>query len=585
VGRGRNIWQGTNRPSARAGAVAAYALLHVAQAAWAQAANPEAASLEGLRRQEERSREQQHQLEPKADVLKPATGQRVRPAELAPEERCFTVRELRLQGQDWERFTWVADAALPYLGRCLGVQGLARVAGQLDEQLVERGFVTTRVSLPSQNLQSGVLQIQMHVGRIADIRLVDVGPGGPKPGTGWSNAFPVSQGDILNIRDIEQGVEQMKRLPSQSVTTQLEPGPQPDTSILVIQRQSGGWRERLRGGLTLDNSGGAALGRTQLSANLVLDNPLGLNDVASASVSTNAESPSGHHRSQSLGLNYSIPWGYNTLSLSASHNRFAQFVQGTTVRFLSSGNSQTAEARLQRTIWRNSSARLGVYGALSMRRAESYLDDVEVLVQRRRTSTAEAGVNYKQLLQNGSLEFDLGQRRGLSWNAQEDLTTASAGGPTLRPRMWQAAASYTQGFALDGRQLQYSGNLRAQHTADMTLSIDQIAIGGRGSVRGFDGDAVLLAENGWVWRNELATPVSLGDAMRHGAMFFALDMGRVWGPSDINLVGNKLAGAGVGLRGDISNLQFQLTLATPLRRPEGFRTRRWSAYASLSYAF
>ena len=574
---GRKIWQGT---------VAVCALLQLTSAVWAQSANPEDAALEGLRRQEERGRQQQHQLEPKADVLKPATGHRARPADLPPEERCFTVRELRLQGQDWERFTWVADAALPYLGRCLGVQGLARVAGHLDEQLVERGFVTTRVSLPSQNLHSGVLQIQIHVGRIADIRLVDVGPAGPQPSTGtWSNAFPVSQGDILNIRDIEQGVEQMKRLPSQSVTTQLEPGPRPDTSVLVIQRQSAQWRDRLRGGLTLDNSGGAALGRLQLSANLVLDNPLGLNDVASASASTNAQSPSGHHRSQSLGLNYSIPWGYNTVSLSASHSRFAQFVQGTTVRFLSSGNSQTAEARLQRTIWRSSSARLGVYGALSLRRAESFLDDVEVLVQRRRTSTAEAGINYKQLLQNGSLEFDLGQRRGLSWNAQQDLTTAAAGGPTLRPRMWQAAASYTQGVALGGRRLQYNGNLRAQRTRHMTLSIDQIAIGGRGSVRGFDGDAVLLAENGWIWRNEMATPVSLGDTMRHGALFVALDMGRVWGPSDINLVGHKLAGAGVGLRGAISNVQFQLTLAAPLRRPEGFRTRRWSAYASLSYAF
>jgi hemolysin activation/secretion protein len=443
------------------GASVAYALVQLTSAAWAQAASPEDAALEGLRRQEERSRRQQHQLEPKADVLKPATGQRARPGDLPPEERCFTVRELRLQGQDWKRFTWVSDAALPYLGRCLGVQGLARVAGQLDEQLVERGFVTTRVSLPSQNLQSGVLQIQIHVGRISDIRLVDVGPAGPQPGTGWSNAFPVSEGDILNIRDIEQGVEQMKRLPSQSVTTQLEPGRRPDTSILVIQRQAGGLRERLRGGLTLDNSGGAALGRMQLSANLVLDNPLGLNDVVSASISTNAESPSGHHRSQSLGLNYSIPWGYNTLSLSGSHSRFAQFVQGTTVRFLSSGNSQTAEARLQTTLWRSSSARLGVYGGLSLRRAESFLDDVEVLVQRRRTSTAEAGINYKHLLQNGSLELDLGQRRGLSWNAQEDLTTAVAGGPTLRPRMWQATAGYTQGLALGGRQLQYSGNLRA----------------------------------------------------------------------------------------------------------------------------
>jgi hemolysin activation/secretion protein len=119
----------------------------------------------------------------------------------------------------------------------------------------------------------------------------------------------------------------------------------------------------------------------------------------------------------------------------------------------------------------------------------------------------------------------------------------------------------------------------------MTLSIDQSAIGGRGSVRGFDGDAVLFAENGWIWRNELATPVSIGATVRHGALFASFDMGRVWGPSDINLVGNKLAGAGVGLRGHISNIQFQLTLAAPLRRPEGFRTRRWSAYASLSYAF
>jgi hemolysin activation/secretion protein len=119
----------------------------------------------------------------------------------------------------------------------------------------------------------------------------------------------------------------------------------------------------------------------------------------------------------------------------------------------------------------------------------------------------------------------------------------------------------------------------------MTVSIDQIAIGGRHSVRGFDGDAVLLAENGWIWRNELATPVPLGDKVRHGALFAALDMGRVWGPSDINLVGQKLAGAAVGLRGAVSNLQFQLTLATPLHQPEGFRTRRWSVYASLSQAF
>lgn len=111
------------------GAAAAFALLQLNTVAWAQAASPADAALEGLRRQEERSRQQQLQLEPKADVLKPAIGQRARPADLPSEERCFIVRELRLQGKDWERFNWIADAAMPYLGRCLGVQRNQRCAG------------------------------------------------------------------------------------------------------------------------------------------------------------------------------------------------------------------------------------------------------------------------------------------------------------------------------------------------------------------------------------------------------------------------------------------------------------------------
>lgn len=556
---------------------------------WAQPApGPEAAALEGLRRQEERSREQQREIQPKADVLKPAAARPASPDDLPVEEPCFVVRELRVEGKDWERLSWLADSAQPYLNRCLGVQGLARIAALLDKNLVERGLVTTRVSLPAQNLQQGVLRVNVHVGRVAGIRMVDVPAGPIQPAWGtWKNAFPVSEGDIVNIRDLEQGVEQMKRLPSQSVTTQLEPGAEPDTSVLVIQRRAGTWRERLRGGITLDNSGGRSLGRAQFSGSFAVDNPLGLNDVASASISTNAEHPSRTHRSQSLGVSYSVPWGYNTFSLSASHSRFAQYVQGTTVRFLSSGSSQAGEARLHRVVWRSSSSKLGVYGAVSLRRAESFLDDVELIVQRRRTANAEAGLSFKHLLQDGWIDFDLAHRRGLGWNAQEDLVTAAAGGATLRPRLWLLSAGYAKAFHMADRALsvQYSGTLRAQYTPDPTLSIDQMAIGGRHTVRGFDGDSVLIAENGWQLRNEWATPVRLHARLRDTALFVGVDVGKVWGPSDINLAGRKLAGVTVGVRGRLTDTRFQLSLAAPLSRPEGFRTQRVSVYASVSHAF
>jgi len=509
------------------------------------------------------------------------------------------VREVLFEGEDASRFGWLSAGVQPFLGRCAGVRALSRITASLDEELLSRGFATTRVSLPAQNLQSGVLRMRLHVGRVAAIRMVEA----PEPGAAgsarplaapaqpdtrwgtWRNAFPVSPGDILNIRDLEQGVEQMKRLPSQSVGTQLEPGEAPDTSVVIIQRRAGGLAERVHGSATVDNSGASALGRAQFSGNLALDNLLGLNDVLSANLASNLQDPGASHHSQSLGVNYSVPWGYNTFSLSASHSRFAQYVQGTTVRFLSSGQSENAEVKLARNVLRTSSAKLGVYGSISLRRAQSYIDDVELIVQRRRTTNAEAGLSYRQLFDSSTLDLDLGYRRGVPWsNAQEDLPDARMGGPTLRPRIASFSASYAAAFALAGRQLQYTGTLRGQHTRDATLSIDQLSIGGRHSVRGFTGDAVLLAENGLVWRNDLSWPVRLGLGIDTHAIL-GLDWGRVWGPSDVLLAGRRLAGASFGLRGRASALYFDLSLATPLRRPDNFHAKRLVAYASVTYPF
>ncbi|MEN3296571.1 MAG: hemolysin activation/secretion protein, partial [Burkholderiales bacterium] len=550
------------------------------------ALSPAQAAEEALRRQEDRTRELQLHMQPRSDVLQsvaPPSG----PTDLPIESPCFLVNEIKLAGPDAIRFGWLLDAAQPYLYRCVGVTGLRQVAAALDATLIELGYVTTRVSLPQQNLKDGVLTFHLHVGRVAEIKMAKADPAkSPDDAWGtWWNAFPVGRGDILNVRDLEQGVEQMKRLPSQMVATELEPGTEPDTSIVRILRRPGSFSDRVRGGVTLDNSGSKTLGAAQLSSYLSLDNPFGLNDILSLSANTNAENPDSDHRSQSLAFNYSIPWGYNTFTFSKGHNRFAQIVQGTTVQFLSSGKSESAEVRWHRLIVRTSASKAGIYAAAATRRAESFLDDVELIVQRRRTTSFESGVTYKQLVGQAALDFELGYRRGMPWReAQEDLPTAAEGGATLRPGIWVLSAGYNQPFNIGGAPLQYTATVRAQHTRDVTLSVDQIGIGNRFSVRGFDGDAVLLAESGYFLRNDLSTPVKLVDGI-DSAAFIGIDLGRVWGPSDINLVGAKLAGAAAGLRGKWKSLQFDLSLATPLYKPAGFKTDRWNPYLSVTYAF
>lgn len=540
---------------------------------------------EGLRRQEERSREQLRAAEPRPHVLRPEPAPDRQPQ--APAEAdCFYIEDIELIGHDAPRFAWLLVHVQDRLGHCLGAIGLSDIASALDGQLLAAGYATTRAALPPQNLRDGRLQVQVDAGRIAEIRMVDAATRRPDEAWGtWRNAFPTRTGALLNVRDVEHGIENMKRLPSQEVRTEIEPGPEPGTSLLSIERKSGSLTERLRGNLTLDKGGTATLGRTQLSANLALDNPRGLNDIAGISLSTNAEDPGATHRSQSAAVQYSVPWGYNLFSLSTSSSRYAQYAQGTTARFLFSGRSHSTEARLERTVWRSAASRVGIHTALSTRRAEGHLDDTEILVQRRRTTQLEFGFSGQHLWDRSVLQLDLARRRGVGWRgAEPDFLDAGTGAPTLRPRVWSLGLGLHRDWQWGERRWRYSAALRGQRTGDTTLSTDQMAIGGRGSVRGFDGDTVLLAESGYALRNELSTPlIEAAGADLLGVI--ALDHGRVWGPNDGQLPGRRLTGGALGVRARRQALWLEALLAFPLRQPEGFDSHQFNFYLTVSHAF
>lgn len=539
---------------------------------------------EGLRRETQRLQEQP--AEPVRDALRPAQP-RALSSEVPRESPCFGIHRVELLGAMAEEFDWLQGVAKPWLGSCLGVQGVGRLAAVLDAALLEAGFVTSKVTLPPQSLAEGALKVHVHAGRIAAVE--------NSPGLLWQGAFPLAPGDLLNVRDLDQGVEQMNRLPSRTVQTRIEPGREPDTSIVHIHSEPMG--SRLRGGLTADNSGSPALGRPQLNAHMVFDNPLGLNDIVSASVNTNVQNLAAHHRSQSLALNYSIPWGYDLLTFSAHAARFAQQIQLTTAQVVSSGRSRGLELRWDRTVWRNQSSKLGVSAGVSVRRSSSFLDDVELTVQNRRNSFGVLGLSYRHLFRRASLDAELSLRQGMGWfGAEPDYDPQVSQGLTLRPRIWGAsvALDFPDLFgrraspqpaqpAQAASRVSLRTSLTLQYTRNTTLTLDQFSIGSRGTVRGFDGTATLLAENGFAWRNELNMPLQLGRLPAMG--YLAVDVGRVWGPSSGQLIGQHLAGAAIGMRSLWRQLYLDAALAMPITKPSGFKTARLSPYLSLAYMF
>ena len=549
----------------------------------------------GLRREEERERLRQQQVRPQADVLSRSDDAAEDSADAVKgipyEDPCFPIHTMFFVGPDARHFRWFEFwMQETFKGRCLGPQGLKVVLDKINNALIKKGYVTSRVSLPEQSLKRGRLAIRIEAGRVGEIRMVQADKAGGKEspdedwGT-WQTAFPVSSGDILNIRDVEQGLEQMRRLPSQTVTTRLEPGREPLTSDLIIERRQADVLGRLRGGISIDNSGTEILGRTQGSAYLVADNLLGLNDSLSLTGGSNLERVRPTHRSQSVSANYSVPIGYTTLSGGYSYSRFAQMVQGAATRFLSSGLSETISGRVHHTALRTSTSKTGVYAGLGLRRARGWLDDVEILVQRRRTAHLDLGVDHRQFLGSGTLDIDLHYRHGTAWfNASRDYETAKSNGLTMRPNLWFLTARYDQPFSLGGTNIQYSGSFTGQYTENETLSVDQMAIGSRWTVRGFDGDSVLMAESGFYSRNEIAMPFAVTDEITVQP-YFAFDYGQVWGPSAAILPGHVLAGAAWGVRGQWKTVQLDLAVGTPVMKPQGFHTQTFNPYLSLTVGF
>lgn len=536
------------------------------------------------RREEERLREQKRAAEQvPSQLTQPTTLSTIQ--DLPVETPCFTIRDVVLKSEGSTQFSSFADRVRPLIGKCLGTKGLASVVSLLDESFIQSGHVTTRAALPPQNLSEGTLQVIVQAGLIGDVQLKDA-PTGSSWGT-WKNAFPISIGKVLNIRDLEQGVEQMQRLPSQRVTTKIEPGTEPGTSTVVIERTQPPLLDRLHGGITLDNSAIGNKGNTNASFNAALDNPSGLNDLLNVSLNTPARRTTEQDKSQSVSLFYSIPWNYQLFSLSQTSSEFAQTVQGTTARFVSSGSSQTFEAKWTTTVWRTASIKTGGYLAASTRSARSYLDDVELIVQARRLSNIEVGLQHKQLWGNASVDLELSHRQPSDFDqAQEDLTTAKSGGPTLKPKITQLVIDVNSPVPWLGKTTRYSGRFRLQATTDLTLAADQFSIGSRGTVRGFDGESVLQAEEGWTLRNEFSFDTTLGSAWGlQVSPYLALDIGRVSGPSTALLPGDQLVGAALGVRARRQALSLDASVATPISQPEGFKSQRLNTYLSANWSF
>ncbi|MEJ0003892.1 MAG: POTRA domain-containing protein [Pararobbsia sp.] len=94
--------------------------------------------------------------------------------------------------------------------------------------ILSRGYIITRVLLPKQDLSRGELTLTLVPGAIHQLRFADPATRGTR-----KSAFPARDNELLNLRDLEQGLEQMRRVPSQDVDIQIALAHRPGESDVV----------------------------------------------------------------------------------------------------------------------------------------------------------------------------------------------------------------------------------------------------------------------------------------------------------------------------------------------------------------
>ena len=489
----------------------------------------------------------------------------------------FYIKQIQLDGVPKE-LSFLNKIARKHEQKHVTVSDITNIRNAFQRKLLDKGYVTSQVYIPEQNLNAGTLQFMVMPGRVEDIQYSDSSAHGP-----WRTAFPVRPGDILNIRDVEQGLEQMKRVSSQSVTMKLLPGTSVGTSIIELSIKQD---KPVHGSISFDNSGLESTGVYQGSFTSSFDQVFRANDTFTMSLSGDLSGSGSIKGTRAASLNYVIPHGKDTFSLSFSKSRYHQTIQSNPYDFTYSGKSTTMKAKWNHVWSRTQREKRAFDISISTRHNHRFINDMEIPVQALRTTSMEFGVSNRKYIGNATLYSRLGFQWGIgALGAQpEHKASVAMGGPTSRYHMWLVDVDYRKPFVMGHRPASFTSSFHGQWVqgGKRLYSVDTINIGNRYSIYGFDGEYTLMGDSGWYVRNEVSSVIP----RLNTEVYLGFDVGAVYGKSTESLVGKTIAGIALGVRGNYaSGLLFDAFVSTPLYKPQGYHTKKFYSGFTVGYRF
>lgn len=257
-----------------------------------------------------------------------------------------------------------------------GVDDINLLLKEINNRLIDEGYITSKVYVEPQNLGSGNLVLSLLIGKVEKVKFRGVKDH-------YTNALAFHTGEILNIRKIEQTIDNLNSVLNQKAKVKLEPGSKAGESIVVFEVEN---NAKFEINTSIDNFGNEATGRLEGTVSLAVAKPLNITDsfYYSATKSFAFDDKKG---SQSRYISYQVPIGNDNFTLSHAYSDYEQEISYTMNPFKSSGNFTTDEIVWRHLLNRDSTQKTELLNKISHKTRHSFIFDNEIDIQKRRTTS------------------------------------------------------------------------------------------------------------------------------------------------------------------------------------------------------
>ncbi|HGR4958871.1 ShlB/FhaC/HecB family hemolysin secretion/activation protein [Klebsiella aerogenes] len=497
------------------------------------------------------------------DVYSDATTKKHTDSIFPQETPCFQINELILS-DDFLDNNELKKIKNQVVGQCLGMNGLKKAAVLFQDYYINAGYITTRVEIPTQDLSTKKLKLTVVPGRISEI--VVAGNDISK----W--ILPFSDGDILNIRDLEQGLENIQRTPEVDVKINILPGSENGSSKVVINTQrKKKWSLRA----SYNNFGDQSTGSELIGGTSYLYNVTGLSDLFYLA---GTGSQTGGYKNVST--YYSVPFGYYDLSLYYSKSKSHQGIDIGAYTFDYIGKTEYFSLKGNRMLYRNVNSKLSASAELIRRKYDYTLGGTELVLQKRDMGNVRLGVNYKRNFTGAALDSTVTWQRFTKAFGGTDTPDMRTGTVSKESQIVNLNVNYVKWLTMLPVNAYYELNFGAQYSPDNLTLQDQFTIGDRWSVRGFQNSDGIYGNKGFFLQNTLNAVTGYKGLIP----YIGADYGQIIGklPSQ-NLSGKKIMGGILGVKGAVRALEYDASVSAPFIYPNNLDVDEYKLNFNFAY--